>query len=132
VYPLVRLCAGVEPGLYRYEPEGHALEHVSEPNPATQSLIEFARVTSVMDAPPQVVLLLTSRFARVSWKYESIGYSLTLKQVGALFQSLYLVSTSLGLAPCAQGGGDPDAFAAASGIDYEAESTVGEFVVGSA
>jgi SagB-type dehydrogenase family enzyme len=132
IYPLVRLCAGVEPGLYRYDPAGHALERVSEPSPSTQSLLEFARITSVMDAPPQVALLVTSRFARVAWKYESIAYALTLKQVGALFQSLYLVSTALGLAPCAQGGGDPDAFAAASGIDYETESTVGEFVVGRA
>jgi SagB-type dehydrogenase family enzyme len=132
IYPLVRLCAGVEPGLYRYDPAGHALEHVSEPSPATRSLLELARITSVMDAQPQVVLLVASRFARVAWKYESIAYSLTLKQVGALFQSLYLVATSLGLAPCAQGGGDPDAFAAATGIDYETESTVGEFVVGSA
>lgn len=132
IYPLVRLCAGVDPGLYRYDPEGHALEHVSEPGASTQSLLEFARVTSVMDDAPQVVLLVTSRFARVAWKYESIAYSLTLKQVGALFQSLYLVATALGLAPCAQGGGDPDAFATASGIDYETESTVGEFVLGSA
>ena len=131
IYPLVRLCAGVDPGLYRYDPAGHALEHVSEPSASTQSLLEFARITSVMDDPPQVALLVTSRFARVAWKYESIAYALTLKQVGALFQSLYLVSTALGLAPCAQGGGDPDAFAAASGIDYETESTVGEFVVGS-
>jgi SagB-type dehydrogenase family enzyme len=132
IYPLVRLCAGVEPGFYRYDPAGHALEHVSEPSASTQSLLEFARITSVMDGPPQVALLVTSRFARVAWKYESIAYALTLKQVGALFQSLYLVSTALGLAPCAQGGGDPDAFAAATGIDYETESTVGEFVVGSA
>ncbi|HEY2073633.1 MAG TPA: SagB family peptide dehydrogenase [Gaiellaceae bacterium] len=132
IYPLVRVCTGVDPGLYRYDAAGHVLELVSEPSPATQSLLEFARVTSVMDAAPQVVLLVTSRFGRVAWKYESIAYSLTLKQVGALFQNLYLVATALGLAPCALGGGDPDAFAAASGIDYETESTVGEFVVGSA
>jgi SagB-type dehydrogenase family enzyme len=131
VYPLVRLCDGVDPGLYRYDGGGHALELVSPPTPATRSLLEFARVTSVMDAPPQVTLLLASRVGRVAWKYESMAYALTLKQVGVLQQSLYLVATALGLAPCAQGGGDADAFAAASGLDYYAETTVGEFVVGS-
>jgi hypothetical protein len=44
---------------------------------------------------------------------------------------MYLVATALGLAPCALGGGNSDAFAAAAGTDYYAESTVGEFVLGS-
>jgi SagB-type dehydrogenase family enzyme len=131
VYPLIRLCAGIEPGLYRYEAGTHALEHVAEPGAPTQTLLEFARIGSLMDAPPQVVLLLASRFGRVAWKYESMAYALTLKHVGALFQSLYLAATALGLAPCAQGGGDADAFAAAAGVDYDEESSVGEFVVGS-
>lgn len=132
VYPLVRLCTGVEAGLYRYDAAGHALELVAKPGHPTQTLLEFARVTSVMDAPPQVVLILASRVGRVAWKYESMAYALTLKHVGVLYQSLYLVATALGLAPCAQGGGDADAFAAATGLDYYEEASVGEFVVGSA
>lgn len=131
LYPLVRLCAGVEPGLYRYDPAGHALERVADPGPPTQTLLEFARITAVLDEPPQVVLLLASRFGRVAWKYEAMAYALTLKHVGALQQSLYLAATALGLAPCALGAGDSDAFAEAAGLDGLAEATVGEFVVGS-
>jgi hypothetical protein len=43
-----------------------------------------------------------------------------------------LVATAMGLAPCALGGGDADRFAAAVGSDYFAESSAGEFILGSA
>jgi hypothetical protein len=38
----------------------------------------------------------------------------------------------MGLAPCALGWGDADLFAAAAGTGYYAESSVGEFLLGSA
>jgi hypothetical protein len=44
---------------------------------------------------------------------------------------MYLVATAMGLAPCALGGGNSDVFAEAAGTDYYAESSVGEFVLGS-
>jgi hypothetical protein len=37
----------------------------------------------------------------------------------------------MGLGPCAVGGGDADLFARAAGTDYRAETSVGEFLVGS-
>jgi hypothetical protein len=45
---------------------------------------------------------------------------------------MYLVATAMGFAPCALGGGNSDVFAEAAGTDYYAESSVGEFVLGSA
>ena len=45
---------------------------------------------------------------------------------------MYLVATAMGLAPCALGGGNAALFAEAIGTDYCAESSVGEFVLGSA
>ena len=44
---------------------------------------------------------------------------------------MYLVATAMGLAPCALGGGDADLSAQAMGTDYYAESSVGEFLLGS-
>jgi hypothetical protein len=38
---------------------------------------------------------------------------------------------AMGLAPCALGGGDSDLFARAAGTDYYAETSVGEFLLGS-
>jgi SagB-type dehydrogenase family enzyme len=62
--------------------------------------------------------------------YDSIAYAMTLKHVGVLQQTLYLVATVLGLAPCALATGDDEVAAAAFGLDYPAEVSVGEFVVG--
>jgi hypothetical protein len=44
---------------------------------------------------------------------------------------MYLTATAMGLAPCAIGGGDADLFARAAGTDYCAETSVGEFLLGS-
>jgi SagB-type dehydrogenase family enzyme len=131
IYPLVRLCAGVEPGLYHYDPERHALGAVAEPGPETEILLEYGRHTAAMDGQPQVLLLIAARFGRVMWKYESMAYALVLKHVGVLYQSLYLAATAMGLAPCALGGGSSDAFGKATGLGFGAETTVGEFVLGS-
>jgi SagB-type dehydrogenase family enzyme len=78
-----------------------------------------------------VLLIVSARFDRVAWKYSSVAYSLILKNVGVMFQNLYLTATAMGLAPCALGGGDADVFARAAGTDYYAETSVGEFLLGS-
>ncbi|MFF7354044.1 MULTISPECIES: SagB family peptide dehydrogenase [Streptomyces] len=131
VYPLVSSCAGLAPGLWHYASDRHELELVAEPGPATAALLTAARETSLMTEDPQVLLLITARFGRVMWKYEAVAYPLILKHVGVLYQSLYLVGTAMGLATCGLGGGDAQDFAAASGLDWLTEGTVGEFVVGS-
>ncbi|MGW1762871.1 SagB family peptide dehydrogenase [Streptomyces sp. NPDC002073] len=131
VYPLVTRCEGLEPGLYRYVADRHELEFVCAPGPATASLVKEARGGTMMDADPQVVLLVAARFGRVMWKYETVGYPLILKHVGVLYQTVYLVATAMGLAVCGLGGGDTTAFAAATGRDPLLEGTVGELVLGS-
>jgi hypothetical protein len=42
-----------------------------------------------------VVVVVTSRFARQSERYGDLAYSLVLKEVGGLFQTLYLVAEYL-------------------------------------
>jgi SagB-type dehydrogenase family enzyme len=132
LYPLVNECAGLPPGLWHYASADHAFELVAEPGPATRSLTAAARSASTMDTDPQVVLVVAARFGRVQWKYETMAYALTLKHVGVLYHSLYLVGTAMGLAVCGLGGGDAEHFAAASGLDYLTEGSVGELVLGSA
>jgi SagB-type dehydrogenase family enzyme len=61
----------------------------------------------------------------------AISYSALLKNVGVLYQTMYLVATAMNLAPCALGAGDSDLFARAVGLDYYAETSVGEFLLGS-
>jgi SagB-type dehydrogenase family enzyme len=63
--------------------------------------------------------------------YGPLAYSLILKEVGALFQTIYLVAEYLGLATCALGGGIPDdAFSRIGKIEELAEPVVGEFMIG--
>ncbi|HYF73577.1 MAG TPA: SagB family peptide dehydrogenase [Nocardioides sp.] len=131
VYPVVRLCDGVPAGLYRYDGQTHELEHVADPGPLVEGLLEQARVAALMDEQPQVLLTIAARFPRVSWKYEGMPYALTLKHVGVLYQTVYLVATAMDLAVCGLGGGDADLFARAAGLDYLDESSVGELIIGS-
>ena len=79
----------------------------------------------------QVLVIVAARFQRVAWKYASIAYSLILKDVGVLYDTMYLVATAMGLAPCAVGCGNADLFARAAGLDYYAQTSVGEFLLGS-
>ena len=131
VYPLVTHCAGVEPGLWHYATDRHELERVADPGPATEALVGAAREAGLMTADPQVLLLVSARFGRVMWKYETVAYPLVLKHVGVLYQTFYLVGAAMGLAVCGLGGGDAADFATATGIDRLTEGSVGELVVGS-
>ncbi|MDX1530578.1 MAG: SagB family peptide dehydrogenase, partial [Rhodothermales bacterium] len=132
LYPVLHRCDGAEPGLYRYDPERHALEPYAGLTDDVLRLLRSADWTGRRDADNvQVLLVVASRFGRLAWKYEGLAYALTLKHVGVLYQSMYLAATAMGLAPCALGTGDGDLFARAAGVDYYAEPAVGEFLLGS-
>ena len=79
---------------------------------------------------PQALLILSARFARVSWKYRSIAYATVLKDVGVLLQTMYLVAEAMGLASCAAGCGDAALLARTIGSRLYEESSVGEFLLG--
>ncbi|SHF79350.1 SagB family peptide dehydrogenase [Streptoalloteichus hindustanus] len=131
LYPVVSHVDGLASGIYHYDPFGHRLERVPDRVDAAPRLLSWARRITLMPGDPQVLIVITARFGRMMWKYESMAYAATLKNVGALYTTMYLVATAMGLAPCGVGGGDSDLFAEATGLDYYAESSVGEFVLGS-
>jgi SagB-type dehydrogenase family enzyme len=58
-----------------------------------------------------------------------MAYAGILKNVGALYQTIYLVATAMGLSVCALGGGDSDLFTRAAGTRWETESSVGELIL---
>src|SRR5262249_31448453 len=99
--------------------------------PVAALLRDAAESTAIPEDSLQVLLILAARYPRLAWKYESLAYALTLKHVGVVFQTMYLVATAMGLAPSAVGGGDADLFARAAGTDYGAGTSVGEFLLGS-
>lgn len=130
IYLAVNSCANLKVGLYHYCPLKHELVQNSLLTSDVRSLLRLARHAA--DAPEiQVLVILSARFQRVAWKYESMAYALILKNVGALMQTMYLVGTAMGLGCCALGGGDSDAFARAAQTNYLLETSVGEFLLGS-
>ena len=135
VYLSVADCEGLEPGVYRYDAAAHRLQprHWSgaADEAAFRELLTAAWRATNCTVEPQVLITVTSRFGRLSWKYSQIAYALTLKHVGVLYQTLYLVASAMGLGPCGLGSGDTDAAARALGLEWTSESSVGEFLIGS-
>ena len=80
--------------------------------------------------PPQVLVVIASRLPRLAWKYAGIAYKVSLLNAGVAIQSLYLVTTDMGLAGCAVGSGDPGLFEQATGCDSFEETSIAEFGFG--
>lgn len=131
LYLTVNTCDGLESGLYHYDPLHHRLERLSGRTPHVERLLDDASITAARICVPQVLITYASRFQRLGWKYDGLAYAATLKNVGALYQTMYLVATAMNLAPCALGSGNSDLLALAAGLDYLKESSVGEFMLGS-
>jgi SagB-type dehydrogenase family enzyme len=130
LYVTIGQCTGLSPGVYHYDPFGHQLEPVNSDGTMVDDLLMSAAERAAMDVPPQVLITITARFRRISWKYEGMAYATVLKDVGVLFQSLYLVCTAMRLAPCALGSVRADATAHAFGTDWLLEPSVGQFILG--
>jgi SagB-type dehydrogenase family enzyme len=131
LYLIINTCENLDSGFYHYYPEAHQLCRMTGRNSHVEALLEEAYFATAKASMPQVLIIFAARFQRVAWVYESIAYSLVLKDVGSLQQTMYLVATAMNLAPCAIGCGNSDVFAAAVGTDYYAETSVGEFILGS-
>jgi SagB-type dehydrogenase family enzyme len=132
LYPAINACEDVVPGLHYYDPMHHRLCRLSGRTPDVQQLLTEASVYAQIPCDRlQVLLIVTARFPRIGWKYAGLAYSLVLKNVGVIYQTMYLAATAMGLAPCALGYGNADLFARAAGTDYYAETSVGEFLLGS-
>ena len=129
LYLTISRCEGITPGFYHYDPKDHLLEHLSDLGEFHQALLADGCRSTGLEVSPDILITLAARFGRTSWKYQSIAYALILKDIGALYQQMYLVATAMNLAPCGVGGGNSDLFAQAAGLDYYVETSVGEFLL---
>ncbi len=130
-YVAVNRSLDVPAGLYHYDPEKHVLGKCDADRKDIAKLLEDAAAATDTDLKTrQVLVILAARFPRITWTYSAIAYSLILKHVGVVQQTMYLVATAMGLAPCAVESGDSDLFSRAAGVDYLMESSVGEFMLG--
>ena len=129
IYPVVNRVEGLAAGLYYYHPLNNVLHPIEAGAPDRAALFRDAAQKARLEVFPDVLLCFTARFQRLSFKYSSIAYAVMLKDLGALYQNLYLVATAMGLAPCALGSGDIELFARASGLSPMIEPSVGEFML---
>lgn len=130
IYPVVRECAGIPAGMYHYQPAEHALSALRPREAYLRRLLYRAYTANGRQVVPQILLVIASRFGRLSWKYRGIAYANTLRDVGVLYEAMYLAAMAMGLAPCALGTGNSGAFGAATRLDPLVESSVGEFMLG--
>ncbi|MCA9791348.1 MAG: SagB family peptide dehydrogenase [Candidatus Eremiobacteraeota bacterium] len=129
LYLTVACCQGLEPGFYRYDPLGHALELFPSLSQARLDMLFQASWALGIERPPALVITIAARFPALAWKYSAIAYSLALKNAGAVIQTMYLVATALNLSACAMGYGDSDLFCRLAGTVYEEESSIAEFAL---
>jgi len=131
LYPIINKCDGLSPGIYHYDPLNHKLHHLSGDSEAVDILLKRAYVSAAKYCIPEVLIIITARFQRLSWKYRGMAYAAILKNVGALYQNMYLVATAMELSPCGLGSGEAELLCRTIGLDYLVESPVGEFILGS-
>jgi len=130
LYLAVDKCEGLARGFYHYDAGAHLLVSIDSATNELEALLAGATNAVGAPAPPQVLITISARFGRVSWKYSSIAYSLILKDVGALLQTFYLMATDMGLGGCAIGVENIDLFAKMTGLEFHVEGPVGQFALG--
>lgn len=131
IYVTAHRVAGLDRAAYHYDAVAHRLVEVCAEPALLDALLSGAAVSTGGTPAPDVLLTFTSRFGRMTWKYDGMAYAATLKHVGVLYQTCYLVATAMRLAPCGLGSGDAHLSARVLGLDWATESSVGEFQLGS-
>jgi SagB-type dehydrogenase family enzyme len=130
LYLAVDKCEGLARGFYHYDAGDHALVPIGVPTHELEAQLTGAEYAMGAPTAPQILITIAARFGRISWKYSSIAYSLILKDVGVLMQTLYLMATDMELGGCAIGFTNIDLFAKMTGIEFHVEGPVGQFAIG--
>jgi putative peptide maturation dehydrogenase len=100
VYAIVTNVDGVAPGLYHYSVLDHALGLLRPLDaPSARALASSFMAGQTYFGDAQVSFILTARFYRNQWKYRRHhkAYAVMLMDAAHLSQTLYLVSSDLGL-----------------------------------
>ena len=130
LYLAVNQCEGLARGFYHYDAERHALTPIEVRPQDLDAQLSDAEFAIGASNAPHILIVIAARFGRVSWKYSSVAYSLILKDVGVLTQTLYLAATDMGLGGCAIGTNNIGRFARMTGLEFSTEGPVGLFALG--
>jgi len=131
IYVIVNRSESLVAGIYYYCPYEHSLFKIEHNISDYNKILLDAKYANGSHELPDILLVITSRFGRMNWKYQTMAYSAILKDVGALFMTMYCVATALNIGICALGCGDIAAFKNIIKNEIWEESSVGEIVLGS-
>ena len=130
LYLAVANCADLPRGFYHYDASRHALTAIEVADAQLEVMLGSAQFATGAESPPQVLITIAARFGRLSWKYSAIAYSLVLKDVGVMMQTLYIAATGMDLGGCAIGTSNIELFSKMTGLPFHVEGPVGVFALG--
>jgi len=128
LYPVVRDVAGLEPGIYHYAVQEHALEQVQAGDP--HSAVMQAGLGQSVLGQAAVCFVLSAIFQRTRFKYRERAYRYVLLEAGHVGQNLCLAATGLGLGACTVGAFDDDDLNELLGLDGQEEAALYIIAVG--
>lgn len=114
LYAVVRNVTGLEPGLYRYEPETHALSDLGVPD-AGERLAAAGVQDNSQKAP--VVIVLATAFAKAQKMFPETAVDVSNLEAGHIGQNISLQAESLGLGTVVTAGFNSAVVAEKIGLD---------------
>jgi SagB-type dehydrogenase family enzyme len=132
IYVVNNSIRGIQRGIHYYDPLKHKLNLIHKNNNFQKRFNKFIMDVQhpLMNREPDVLFIITAVFARTMWKYEKLGLSLILSDLGGLYQTMYLIATELKLAPCPIGKTDEEIVKKWLNLNWFEESHVGTFMLG--
>ncbi len=94
-----------EPFVAIYSNHAHRLLVMPGSDKLALLLLRQLAAAGEVEPLPPAALVFVADYGRMAMKYEAIAYATTLRNVGAIYQTVSLVAEALGLGSCAVGGG---------------------------
>jgi SagB-type dehydrogenase family enzyme len=118
IYVVADAVTGLEPGVYRYQPAGHAL--VPHPGATTARPLNAALVEKAIGqawiATAPAILVITGTAERMGERFVERRRDFMCVEAGLAAQGFFLEATALGLGSTYVGGFDPEAARAFFGL----------------
>lgn len=111
------VCGGVSdvaPGIYRYDPFGHALVRIWSGDVRAPLAVAALRQSSVAEAP--AIIIIGADYARTTKRYGERGHRYVHVEAGHVAQNIYLQAEARGLGTVAIGAFDDEEVARVLGV----------------
>ncbi|MGC8748927.1 MAG: SagB/ThcOx family dehydrogenase [Candidatus Kapaibacteriota bacterium] len=96
VFVAVRKADGLDPGVYRYLPDGHKLVKIKDGD-VSKAIMKEALWQEWVEKSA-IIIVYSAVFGRTTWKYGERGIQYVYMEVGHSAQNVCLQAVSLGLA----------------------------------